>query len=187
MATYDVYYSDTTLNQYVRGTTATDTIYFKDSVHGSFDVKAFQFFQDENNLVIVYPDTPKHTVTIQAYFYDAGYGWQIQGNVVEFVEFDDGTKLDILAAATDDLLSTGYRDLDMPSGSYIDVLGTNDDDVILGGENNNYTLIGSGGEDVIYGGYQHAYGGNDDDIIYGGVVLDGGTGNDILYMSKSSE
>ncbi|MEI7473593.1 MAG: calcium-binding protein [bacterium] len=94
---------------------------------------------------------------------------------VEVLEFDDGTKIDMLSIA----------------------VGTDNADTIIGNEKNN-VIYGKGGNDYLVGnsGNDFLSGGDDDDIIYGDDVnghetyndtIEGNTGNDTLYGGDGND
>ncbi|MFH7243978.1 MAG: calcium-binding protein [Spirulina sp.] len=79
----------------------------------------------------------------------------------------------------------GWGSLEFTVQNFIDVIGTVNDDTILGDLQNNI-LSGWGGDDYIFGagGNDVIYGGSGNDTLDGGSGSDsiyGGSGNDVLY------
>ena len=110
----------------------------------------------------------------------------------------------------DQLLNSGmYNVMDMRSSDASTITGTNDNDLILLGDDGHNVFAhggadciiggsgsdriwGYGGDDIIYGndGIDDIYGNNGDDIIYGGDGNDGiyaGNGDDTIYGNNGAD
>lgn len=107
-----------------------------------------------------------------------------QAESVEFLEFDDGTRIDLRLEAFDIIGSDGDDFISYPNfpgistgvifgnGGHDTISGGFLDDIIVGGVGND-TLLGQNGDDTLYAGA-------------GDDVLEGGAGSDIYYLESGN-
>lgn len=118
--------------------------------------------------------------TVNVLSYTGSKGTSNINNVLETIEFDDGTIWNFAAGATLNSLDSSETLYGTDLNDNVSANGG--DDVIIVAEGND-TVDGGTGEDTIYGGDGNDIlsGGNDDD------TLDGGIGNDILNGGENDD
>lgn len=119
---------------------------------------------------------------------------------IEFLAFDNGTRIDLTGLIDHFSLTADGTVLDLASeAAVIDAAGLFED-VVLGGSNDD-TIVGGAGDDLVSGnagnddlfggdGDDELIGGDGDDVLNGGAgadVLDGGAGNDTADYTGSDD
>ncbi len=166
------------------GTNTSDVINFGTGL----DHRNFSFLCNGDDLLI-YPDNGA-TITITNHFLSmtnrieslvfTGATIPLDGNVSISTNFDNSFS----GTNNDDVILGG-------NGNNAQIQGLNGDDVIYGGDGND-GLIGGSGNDTLYGGngFDNLQGGDGNDVMYGGDgedQLTGGNGDDIMYGGDNDD
>ncbi|ORF30273.1 hypothetical protein BGI09_08135 [Snodgrassella alvi] len=153
------------INNYDSSGNREDIIRFTDNIS-----QADLIFRRTGNDLVIRTRQDDNSITVQNYFQN-----EAKGNYrVDFIEFADGTRLNVQDIKKLTQTSTDGDD---------ELYAYSNEDTVLNGGLGNDSLFGANGNDTLIGG-------DGNDRIYGGAgndVLTGGTGNDYLEGGAGSD